>query len=86
MVAAIRSWLSAFDPAFGQGRFDLLEMSFVVRGDFVELVFQCAQAGFAVNEFQVAVAFVVFTGQMNDSGARRFVNPSREIEWQVRIV
>lgn len=65
---------------------DLIKVMLVMRGDFIEFIFQCPDSCFTVNEFEVPASAVMLTSQMNDSTAGRVVDLPGQIQWHLRIV
>src|SRR5260370_10784041 len=61
-------------------------MMLVVRGDLVEFILQSPDAGFAVNELEMAVPVIVKARVMNDRGAGRLVYVPVEFQRQLRVI
>jgi hypothetical protein len=69
-----------------QRRIYLFEMMRVVGCDFVEFLLQSPDAGFAVDELEMAMLFIVKAGVMNDCATGGLVYVSREFQRQLRII
>ena len=58
---------------------DLTQVMFIMSGDVVELIPQCAHAVYAMHELQMATPLIVDASVINDCVANRFVYLQRDV-------
>jgi len=70
----------------GECGFDLFQVVFVVRRDFVEFRSECSDSCFAVDEFQMSVFLIMHARLVNHSCTNGFVDSTGETERRLRII